>query len=195
MDELDTHSVTRTRFPHLLEQSTGGNQDALSALLPLIYDELRHIASSYLRHERPDHTLQTTALVHEAYLRLAGQQDLGWKNRAHFRAIAATTMRRILVEHARARGRNKRGGSAERVVLDDAVALTASGPIELVAVDQALTRLEHLDRQQAQIVELRFFAGLSVEETAEVLSISATTVKRDWAMARAWLRRELDGGA
>jgi RNA polymerase sigma factor (TIGR02999 family) len=195
VDQPDPHSLARSQFSHLLEESTGGNQNALGALLPLIYDELRRISSSYLRHERRDHTLQTTALVHEAYLRLAGQQDLGWKNRAHFRAIAATTMRRILVEHARARGRRKRGGEAKRVVLDDTMALTPSGPIDVEAVDQALTRLERLDRQQAQIVELRFFAGLSVEETAEVLSISRTTVKRDWAMARAWLRRELDGAA
>jgi RNA polymerase sigma factor (TIGR02999 family) len=195
VDEPDPQRVARTRFPHLLAESTGGNQEALGHLLPLIYDELRRISSAYLRHERRDHTLQTTALVHEAYLRLAGQHDLGWKNRAHFRAIAAKTMRRILVEHARARGRKKRGAAAERVVLDDAVDLTSSGPLELAVIDQALTRLERLDPQQARIVELRFFAGLSVEETAEVLTVSRTTVKRDWAMARAWLRRELEGGA
>ena len=140
-----------------------------------------------------DHTLQTTALVHEAYVRLAGQEDLGWKNRAHFRAIAATTMRRILIEHARSRGRKKRGEAPERVLLEDALAIAPSPGVDLQALDQALTRLDLLDRQQARIVELRFFADLSVEETAEVLSISKATVKRDWAMARAWLRRELEG--
>jgi RNA polymerase sigma factor (TIGR02999 family) len=161
-------------------------------MLPLVYDELHRIASAYLRRERREHTLQPTALVHEAYLRLAGQDDLDWKNRAHFRAIAATTMRRILIEHARARGRKKRGEAPERVALEDTVALAPAPRVDLEAIDQALVRLEDLDRQQARIVELRFFAGLSVEETAEVLSISRTTVKRDWAMARAWLRRELE---
>jgi RNA polymerase sigma factor (TIGR02999 family) len=179
-------------FRQLLSDASSGNADALARMLPLVYDELHRIASAYLRRERREHTLQPTALVHEAYLRLAGQDDLDWKNRAHFRAIAATTMRRILIEHARARGRKKRGEAPERVALEDTVALAPAARVDLEAIDQALVRLEDLDRQQARIVELRFFAGLSVEETAEVLSISRTTVKRDWAMARAWLRRELE---
>ncbi|HEY7500090.1 MAG TPA: sigma-70 family RNA polymerase sigma factor [Vicinamibacterales bacterium] len=195
MDEGHGTDHERAQFHSLLGEASEGNQDALARILPIVYEELHRIASAYLRRERPDHTLQTTALVHEAYLRLAGQDELGWKNRAHFRAIAAQTMRRILIEHARARGRQKRGGAPHRVVLHDDLALAASPGIDLEAIDHALTRLQLLDPQQARIVELRFFAGLTVEETAEVLSISKTTVKRDWAMARAWLRRELEGGA
>jgi len=179
-------------FRHLLEQASGGDADALGRILPLVYDDLRRLAPGYLRRERRDHTLQTTALVHEAYLRLAGQDDLGWKNRAHFRAIAAQTMRRILVEHARARATKKRGETPQRVLLDDQLAVTNGSMIDIEALDQALTRLALLDTQQARIVELRFFAGLTVEETAEVVSVSKATVKRDWAMARAWLRRELE---
>jgi RNA polymerase sigma factor (TIGR02999 family) len=181
-----------TRLRRLLGEVSEGDPAALAQIVPLVYDELHRIASAYLRRERRDHTLQTTALVHEAYLRLAGQEDLGWKNRAHFRAIAAQTMRRILIEHARARGRVKRGGAPHRVVLEDRMALASTPSIDLENLDEALTRLEALDKQQARIVELRFFAGLSIEETAEVLSVSAATVKRDWVMARAWLRRELD---
>jgi RNA polymerase sigma-70 factor, ECF subfamily len=179
-------------FRTLLEQTVRDEPRALARMLALVYDELRRMASAYLRHERRDHTLQTTALVHEAYLRLAGQTDLGWKNKAHFRAIAAQTMRRILIEHARARGRKKRGSAPQHVALDSELALASTPTIDLEAIDQALVRLEALDRQQARIVELRFFGGLTVEETAEVLSISKTTVKRDWAMARAWLRRALE---
>jgi RNA polymerase sigma-70 factor, ECF subfamily len=181
-------------FRRLLDRASDGDEEALARMLPLVYDELHRMASGYLRRERRDHTLQTTALVHEAYVRLAGQEDLGWKNRAHFRAIAATTMRRILIEHARSRGRKKRGEAPERVMLDDTLAIAPAPRVELQAIDRALTRLELLDCQQARIGELRFFADLSVEETAEVLSISKATVKRDWAMARAWLRRELEGG-
>ncbi len=194
MDESLAERADHTEFHRLLGEARDGNQAALAQILPLVYGELHRMASAYLRHERRDHTLQTTALVHEAYLRLAGQDDLGWQNRAHFRAIAATTMRRILIEHARARGRKKRGEAPERVALEDTLAITPSPTIDLEALDQALSRLEILDRQQARIVELRFFADLTVEETAEVLSISKATVKRDWAMARAWLRRELEAG-
>lgn len=191
---MNAEREERLEFSRLLDQASGGNQDALAQMLPLVYDELHRMASVYLRRERREHTLQTTALLHEAYVRLAGQEDLGWKNRAHFRAIAATTMRRILIEHARARGRKKRGEAPERVLLEDTLAIAPTPSIDLEAIDQALRRLEAFDRQQARIVELRFFADLSVEETAEVLSISKATVKRDWAMARAWLRRELEGG-
>jgi RNA polymerase sigma factor (TIGR02999 family) len=190
----DSNGLTPRGFRQLLEQASGGDAEALARILPIVYDDLRRLASGYLRHERRDHTLQTTALVHEAYLRLAGQDDLGWKNRAHFRAIAAQTMRRILVEHARARATKKRGEAPQRVQLDDELAVSTSPTVDLQALDQALDRLATLDAQQARIVELRFFAGLTVEETAEVVSISKATVKRDWAMARAWLRRELERG-
>jgi len=178
-------------FRRLLDEASGGSREALARLMPLVYDELRRMASGYLRRERRDHTLQTTALVHEAYLRLVGQDDLSFENRAHFRAIAARTMRRILVEHARARGAVKRGGPRRRVTLQDTLALAAAPRIDLQALDEALERLAGLDAQQARIVELRFFAGLTVEETAEAVGLSPATVKRDWAMARAWLRREL----
>jgi RNA polymerase sigma factor (TIGR02999 family) len=181
-------------FRRLLDEASGGSQEALARLMPLVYEELRRMASGYLRRERRGHTLQTTALVHEAYLRLVGQDDLSFENRAHFRAIAARTMRRILVEHARARGAAKRGGSRKRVTLEDTLALAPSPRLDLQALDEALERLAALDAQQARIVELRFFAGLTVEETAEAVGLSPATIKREWAMARAWLRRELARG-
>jgi RNA polymerase sigma factor (TIGR02999 family) len=192
MDEPCLQRDDHAGFRRLLADASEGNPDALARMLPLVYHELHRMASRYLRRERRDHTLQPTALVHEAYLRLVGQDPPGWKNHAHFRAIAAQTMRRILVEHARRRGRQKRGGAILHVELDPDVTPVRAPRIELESIDQALSRLEALDPQQARLVELRFFAGLSVEETAEVLSVSKTTVKREWAMARAWLRRELE---
>ena len=189
---MDAAQTTPEEFRRLLDQVGAGDQGALARVLPLVYQELRRLASGYLRRERRDHTLQTTALVHEAYLRLAGQDDLGWQNRPHFRAIAAQTMRRILVEHARARGRKKRGTSPQRVALEDVHALSAAPSVEIQALDEALGRLAVFDSQQARIVELRFFAGLTVDEAADVLGVSNATIKRDWAMARAWLRRELE---
>ncbi len=170
-----------------------GDRDALDHLVPLVYDELRRQARRYLRREQVGHTLQTTALIHEAYLRLIDQNNVQWQNRAHFFGISAQLMRRILVDHARGKHREKRGGSAVRVSLVDATAVSKGQDLNVVALDEALERLSQIDEQQAKIVELRFFSGLTVEETAEVLGISTATVKRDWRMAKAWLHRELSG--
>jgi len=172
---------------------SNGDKAALDSLLPLVYEELRQQAARYLRRERVGHTLQTTALIHEAYLRLIDQKNVHWQNRAHFFGIAAQLMRRILVDHARARTRAKRGGSNLRVSFNEANLLAASQDLDIVALDEALDRLAELDEQQSRVVELRFFSGLSVPETAEVLRISPATVKRDWSMAKAWLHRELSG--
>ena len=168
-----------------------GDQQALDRLIPVVYGELRRLASRHLRRERADHTLQTTALIHEAYLKLIEQRNVRWQNRAHFFGIAAQLMRRILVDHARTRHRVKRGGAAMRVPLEEVVVAAEGLNINLVSLDEALTRLAAVDSRQGRIVELRFFGGLSVEETAEVLRVSAATVKNDWSMAKAWLRREL----
>ncbi|HET6890448.1 MAG TPA: sigma-70 family RNA polymerase sigma factor, partial [Pyrinomonadaceae bacterium] len=165
--------------------------EALDKLLPVVYDELRKQAARYLRRERAGHTLQTTALIHEAYLRLVDQKNVHWQNRAQFFGLAAQLMRRILVDHARTKKRAKRGGSDIRVSLTGAKVLAKSEDLDVVALDEALDRLAQIDEQQSKIVELRFFSGLTVEETAEVLSISPATVKRDWSMAKAWLHREL----
>lgn len=170
---------------------SGGDKEALDQLLPIVYDELRRQAARYLRRERVGHTLQTTALIHEAYIRLVDQRHVKWQNRAHFFGIAAQLMRRILVDHARSKKRAKRGGSDVRVSLTDATLVTKSNELDVVALDAALERLAEIDQQQAKIVELRFFSGLTVEETAAVLSISQATVKRDWSMAKAWLHREI----
>ncbi len=175
----------------LLKDWSGGDRQALERLMPLVYGELRKVAASYLRSERPDHTLQPTALVHEAFLRLVDQRSVDWANRAHFFGIAAQMMRRILVDHARKRHAAKRDASHYRV--DTAIAGETEpdqGP-ELLALDRALVGLEKLDPRQARVVELRFFAGLTVEETAEVVAISTATVKREWRTARAWLKREI----
>jgi RNA polymerase sigma factor (TIGR02999 family) len=163
---------------------------SVDEILPLVYAELRRVAAAYLRRERPGQTLQPTALVNEAYVRLAGQHPR-FQNRAHFCAIAANAMRQILVERARARDAQKRGGGAPRITLNEALAAAPEPPVDLDALDEALTRLARLDPQQARIVELRFFGGLSIEETAEALRVSPATVKRHWAVARAWLAREL----
>lgn len=170
-----------------------GDKEALDKLVPVVYDELRRQAARYLRHERVGHTLQTTALIHEAYLRLVDQKNVHWQNRAHFFGIAAQLMRRILVDHARAKTRVKRGGSDIRVSLTGVVLKAQDQDLDIVALDEALDRLAAIDEQQSKIVELRFFSGLTVEETAEVLSISPATVKRDWSMAKAWLHREISG--
>jgi RNA polymerase sigma factor (TIGR02999 family) len=191
MSQDGAMTASQLGFRRLLAEAGGGSAEAVARVMPVVYDELRRIASSYLRRERPDHTLQTTGLVHEAYLRLVGQDDLSFENRAHFRAIAARTMRRILIEHARARAAAKRGGGRRRVSLEDTLTLTASPRLDLLVLDQALERLAALDAPQARIVELRFFGGLTVDETAEAVGVSPASVKRDWALARAWLRREL----
>jgi len=161
--------------------------------MPLVYGELRRLAHHYLSQERAGHTLQSTALVHEAYLRLAGQDAPQWQNRAHFFGIAARIMRQILVEYARGRGTAKRGGKALTLTLDEAVANPQQLDIDVVALDRALSELSELDSQQGRIVELRFFAGLTIEDTSEVLGISPATVKRDWITARAWLYRAMTG--
>ena len=182
-------------IPHDLTQLlvawNQGNPAALDQLLPVVYDELRRLAHAYLRRERPDHTLQATALVHEAYLRLIDQNQVTWQNRAHFFGIAAQMMRRILVNHALAKKAEKRGGLQHKLSLDEAVSFADEREVDLVALDDALKTLGTLDPQQSRIVELRFFAGLSIEETAEVLGISPATVKRDWSTAKIWLRREI----
>jgi RNA polymerase sigma factor (TIGR02999 family) len=165
-----------------------GDESALNALLPLVYDEMRRLAGSYLRNEGSGHTLQPTALAHEAYIRLLDQRQVSWQNRAHFMGLAAQAMRRILVDHARRRDAQKRGGGAVRVTLEDA---DAAG--EALASALPLDRLAKLDERQARVVELRFFTGLSIEETGEALGVSPATVKRDWTLARAWLHRELKG--
>jgi len=175
----------------LLVQLGSGNRAAVDELTPLVYKELKRIAGGQLRNERPGHTLQATALVHEAYLKLVDQRDVSWQNRAHFFGVAAQVMRRILMDYARGRIRDKRGGGLNRTTLDEALVVSADRASDLVAIDEALSRLEALDARQAKIVELRFFGGLSVEETAEAMGISTPTVKREWAMAKAWLYREL----
>ena len=178
----------------LLLDWSRGDEQALDNLLPVVYEHLRRQAARYLRRERQGHTLQTTALIHEVYLRLVDQGRVQWQNRAHFFAIAAQLMRRILVDHARGHQAAKRGGLALKLPLEDAMVASGERDIDLVELDEALTRLAALDARQSRIVELRFFSGLSVEETAEVLGVSAGTVKNDWSMAKAWLRREMTQG-
>jgi len=176
----------------LLQAWGGGDQAALDQLLPIVYDELRRQAQGYLRRENPGHTLQTTALVHEAYLRLVDQRQARWQNRAQFFGIAAQLMRRILVDHARRHQAAKRGGSAIQVPFEEEAVAAVESEVDLVALDDALTRLAGLDVQQARVVELRYFTGLGIEETAEALGISPATVKREWQSARAWLCREIE---
>ena len=179
------------QISRLLEDWGQGNQEARDALIPLVYDELRRLARRYLRRERPDHTFQSAALVHEAYLRMAQQDAAPLNNRAHFFAVAAQLMRHILVDHARNRQAAKRGGGEAKLTLDTGIALPSKPEIDLVALDDALTRLAELDPRQSRIIEMRFFGGLSIEETAAVLDVSLATVKREWSSARAWMRREL----
>jgi len=181
------HQVTE-----LLASWSRGDVKAREELIPLVYAELRRLANSYLRRERSDHTLQPTALVHEAYLRLIAQREIHWKDKGHFFAITAQLMRRILVDHARGHLAEKRGSGMAKVPLDDALVMTRERPGKLLALDESLSRLAQVDPRQAQIVELRVFAGLSVEEAAEFLGISLATVKRDWRMAKAWLSREIE---
>jgi len=176
----------------LLVAWTSGDAAALEKLSSAVYDELRHLARNYMRGERPGHTLQTTALVHEAFLRIIDWKNVEWKNRAHFFAVAAQMMRRILVDHARARRNLKRGGEWKQMTLAEAEFLSAKLPTDLVAIDDALRALEQVDRRKSQVVELRFFGGMTVEETAEVLKVSSDTVLNDWRLAKSWLLRELD---
>lgn len=176
----------------MLREWSDGRREVLDELMPLVYNELRRQASRYLRGERPGHTLQTTALIHEAYLKLVDQRDVNWKNRAHFYGIAAQAMKRILVDHAKSRHREKRGGAVENLALDEArFAISGQKDVDLIAVDEALTRLAEFDPKQASIVELKFFGGFSIEEIAEAMQISPATVKREWTSAKAWLRLEM----
>ena len=184
--ESATHQVTK-----LLEKWSGGDETALEQLMPLVHDELHRLAHQHMRRESPGHVLQTSALINEAYLRLVDQPQIRFENRAHFFGIAARLMRRILVDDARKRNSAKRGGSMIQVPLDEAGATVADQAANVAALDDALQRLEEIDRWHGQIVELRFFGGLSIEETARVLNVSPGTVMRDWTFARAWLRNEM----
>lgn len=179
----------------IFKSASGGDDTALDELMPLVYDELRRMAHRQMARERPDHTLQATALVNEVYLKMQDQREGRWKNRAQFFAVAAQMMRHILVDYARRHTRAKRGGGAEQVTLDDALLVSSSKSDEMLALDDALQKLEQLDKRRSQVAVLRFFAGLSAEETAEALSISTETVTRDWRLAKAWLRNELSAAA
>jgi RNA polymerase sigma factor (TIGR02999 family) len=180
------------QITQLLNQWSNGDAKVLDDLMPLVYIELRRQAAGYLRRERIDHTLQPTALINEAYLKLIDQRDVKWQNRAHFFAIAAQAMRRILVDYARERKREKRGGALENLPLDEALTIVSGEKsVDLVALDEALNKLAKFDERQAKVVELRYFSGLSIDETAEVLNVSNVTVRRDWNMAKAWLHQEI----
>lgn len=181
-----------TEVTYLLSRWRSGDRDALDSLMPLVYEELRILARHYLRMERPDHTLQSTALVHEAYVRLLGQNPPELKNRAHFFGVAAKLMRQILVDHARTRRAAKRGGDSLKLTLSDDISDWKGKDMDILALDEALEGLARLNAQQSQIVELRFFSGLSIDDTSEVLGVSAATVKRHWTTARAWLYREMN---
>jgi RNA polymerase sigma factor (TIGR02999 family) len=184
--EATSNSVTA-----LLRAWGGGDAQALERLTPLVYQELHRIARGYMARERPDHTLQTTALVNEAYVRLVDARQVAWQDRVHFFAVCAQAMRRILVDHARSRAYLKRGGGNVRIQFDEAYGIAGSPETNLLELDEALNRLSHLDPRKGKVIEMRFFGGLSVEETAEALGISPETVMRDWKLARAWLYREL----
>jgi RNA polymerase sigma-70 factor (ECF subfamily) len=175
----------------LLEHLSAGKEHALDDLLPLVYGELRRQAARYLRRERQNHTLQPTALVNEAFIKLVDQRNVRWQNRAHFFGVAAQAMRRIVIDHARTKQRIKRGGVQQAVTLDENLIAVDAKLVDVLALDEVLTRLAAVDERQARVVELRFFGGLSVEETAEVMDISPATVKREWSMAKAWLYNEL----
>jgi RNA polymerase sigma factor (TIGR02999 family) len=186
--ESDTKDISK-----LLRAWSAGDQSALDGLTPIVYDELRRLAHRYMERERPGHTLQTTALVNEAYTRLVNYKRMQWQDRAHFFAVSAQVMRRILVDHARSHN-IKRGGGVQHVSLDDVAVVSNDRTGDLVALDEAMNALARFDPRKLQVVEMRFFGGLSVEETAEVLKVSPATVRRDWSIAKLWLYRELGGG-
>jgi len=188
---IEVTTLPKNEVTQLLLRWSEGDKAALGKLMPLVYRELRRLAGHYMRRERPGHTLQASALVNEAYLRLVDYRRMQWQNRAHFFAVAAQAMRRVLVEHARSRQYAKRGGTAQRISLDDVAVLTDQQAAELVALDDALTSLEALDARKARIVELRYIGGLSIEEAAETLGVSTATVERDWRSAKAWLHRAI----
>lgn len=187
-------SISPQEVTQLLADWGRGDKSAFDKLFPLVHEELRRIAQRQMNHERPGHTLQATALVNEAYLKLAGNEGFEWRDRAHFYAVCAQVMRHVLIDHARAHARDKRGGGAVQVSLNDAIALSEQRAEELVALDEALRSLEHLDPQKGRIVEMRYFGGLSIEETAEVLDISPRTVRREWRRSKAWLYRMISEG-
>ena len=186
-------SAPQQHVTRMLIDWSKGDRDAPQQLIPLVYEELRQLAHQYLQRERADHTLQATGLVHEAYLRLVDQGTTTWQNRAHFLGVAAQLMRRILIDYARSHRAEKRGGNWDKLAFDEALAPSAERSVDLVALDDALKDLATFDERQSRIVELRFFGGLTVEEIAEVVEISPRTVKREWRLAKAWLRRELVG--
>ena len=192
---MEKSSVSPHRVTQLLEQWSHGDDAALTELTPLVYEELRRIAHHFMEGQRSDHTLQTTALVNEAYLRLADQTNPRWQNRAHFFAVAARAMRQILVSYARSQQAQKRGGGALKVELDEAALVSPAESQEIVDLHEALVRLATLDSRKAQVVELKYFGGLNYDEMAEVLKISRVTVRRDWEFARAWLHSELHNAA
>jgi RNA polymerase sigma factor (TIGR02999 family) len=185
--------VPPAEVTELLRRWSGGDVAARESLVPLVYDELRRLARYYLASQRSDHTLQSTAIVHEAYLRLAGRDNVHWENRSHFFAVAAQLMRRILVDHARKRNAAKRGGAHLTLLVDETVEPSSQRELDLVALDDALKALAELDERQSRIVELRFFGGLSIDDTSRILDISPATVKREWSTARAWLHEEISG--
>jgi RNA polymerase sigma factor (TIGR02999 family) len=187
-------ATASSQVTHLLRTWSDGDPQALEQLLPLVDAELRRLARAYMNRERRDHTLQPTALVNEAFIRLAGAQNIRWQDRAHFFGICARLMRRVLVDYARARGFQKRGARAEKVPVEEVSIPTPELPVDIVALDLALEALAIKDERKSRVVELRFFAGLSTEETAEVLRVSPDTVKRDWRMAKLWLLRQLEAG-
>src|SRR5579862_1740418 len=180
-------------FTQLLVNWRNGDKNALDQMTPVLYDELRKLARHFLAGERPDHTLQPTALVHEAYMRLVDQHSVDWKNRAHFLGVAASMMRRILINHARAGQAAKREGFTQALALEDALGVFIHPQVDLLELNAALQQLSDLDPQQARVVELRYFGGLTIEETAEVLGISPATVKREWGTARLWLLQKIEG--
>jgi RNA polymerase sigma-70 factor (ECF subfamily) len=188
---MDEPSVSPHRVTQLLQQWSNGDDSALAELTPLVYEELRRLAHHYMEGERPNHTLQTTALVNEAYLRLADQTNPNWQSRAHFFAVAARAMRRVLVSYARSNRAQKRGGGGARIELDEAAILSPEQSNEIVDVHEALERLGTLDSRKARVVELKYFGGLNHDEIAEVMKISTITVRRDWVFAKAWLHKEL----
>jgi RNA polymerase sigma factor (TIGR02999 family) len=190
---LDTPSPAGVT--ELLQAWGNGDDDALEQLTPLVESELRRLARAYMRRERRDHTLQATALVNEAFLRLTDARRVRWQDRAHFLVISARLMRRVLVDHARSRGSGKRGGGAERVTLDEGVAASPEPAVDVLALDRALEALAAVDVRKSRVIELRFFGGMSVEETADALHVSPDTIKRDWRLAKLWLLHELDGEA
>jgi RNA polymerase sigma factor (TIGR02999 family) len=185
-------AASKENVTQILQAWSSGNQKAFDELFSIVYKELHRIAAAYMRRERPTHTLQPTALINEAYLKLVDKPTMNWRNRAHFYAVAAKIMRRILIDHAREHAAQKRGGGNEKLALEEGLVHEEERDVDLVKLDEALSAFEKIDPEKSRIIELRFFGGLSIEETAEVLSISASTVKRDWRTARAWLRRSLD---